>query len=200
MAARRILLLRAIVGGKVPIPVLIDSKLTYENLLDWVLSGAFPHPTANSAVGQTFTSLNQEGIRITEARFNLNKFATDSIWPTGILRARLYEITGTHGEDAVPTGDPLAESEDVIIEDLLTTYDWTTFPFIGNQRYVLSANKHYAIALIVASLAGGGGGGVHVCADYAGGHDGNMFQWYPPWQSWEHLDVWDLLFQIWGKG
>ena len=199
MAASRIILLqKAIAGGKAPAPVFVDGKLTYESLFNYTLSGVYPDPVKESAVGQTFTSLNQAGIRIIEARFNLKKFPTDSDYPTGILRARLYEITGTHGEDAVPTGDHLAESEDVIIEDLLTTYDWNALPFIDGQQYVFSPNKHYAIVLIVVSFAGGGG--VDVCADYAGGHDGNMFRWYPPWQSWEHFDVWDLLFQIWGKG
>jgi len=71
--------------------------------------------------------------------------------PPGNMRAKLYATTG---DPAIPTGDPLAISEDLNVEILGTSYE--LIQFIFPSPYTLSPDTWYAV---VFEYGGGGAGG-----------------------------------------
>lgn len=108
------------------------------------------HPSADadvSASGQCFPITPAFNARLTSCKFNMAKIGA----PVGVLRAGLYEITGTIGVDAKPTGSELATSNDVAMASLnpvarqLVTF---TFPF---PYYMMDHNKDYCIVVYVYS-------------------------------------------------
>jgi hypothetical protein len=80
---------------------------------------------------------------LTKAKFYLDKDGS----PTGNAYAKIYNITGTHGSTAIPTGSPIATSDAFNVATLTTSFAWITFNFTGNNRVLLSKNNKYAIAL-----------------------------------------------------
>jgi len=133
------------------------------------------HPSAgagNSARGQCFT-VDKE-IYLCKAKFYL----TRALNPDGVLKAYLYDITGTCGIDALPTGLPLAESDVVAMSgiDLTPTFVLVTFNF-PDPKYKLETNHSYAIVVVVLDCTTcDASNNVEVGLDgTASTHDGNAF-------------------------
>lgn len=95
-------------------------------------------------VGQTFT--NSTTKILDSCKFHL------SLWsgsPTGNMYAKLYNITGTYGTTAIPTGSALATSDAVSVSsaDLsIAVPKFVEFTFSGANKIQLS-DGYYAICL-----------------------------------------------------
>jgi len=94
----------------------------------------------DSARGQSFTC-SLSNMRIVEAKFYLKKQGS----PAGNAHAVLYAHTGTYGTSSLPTGSPLATSDDFDVTTLTTSYQLITFYFTGVQRYVMQNSTYYCI-------------------------------------------------------
>ena len=100
------------------------------------------HPSSSSLFsgqGQSFTCDNVR--KITSAKFDLKKTGL----PTGMAHAVLYEHSGTYGTSSLPTGEPLATSDDFDVEDLATDPALKTFTFTGEEQYEMQADTKYCI-------------------------------------------------------
>jgi len=65
--------------------------------------------------------------------------------PTGDITAKLYRATGTVGEDAEPTGDPIAVSIAKSAANLTTSYAKIQFPLISPP--IISYGESYAVTV-----------------------------------------------------
>lgn len=121
----------------------------------------------NFGVAQSFLANSTK--YLTKAKFYLDKDGS----PTGNAYAKIYNITGTHGSNAIPTGSPIATSDAFNVATLTTSFAWITFNFTGNNRVLLSKDNKYAIAL---EFSGGNDTNyVEFTCQFAGDtHAGNM--------------------------
>jgi hypothetical protein len=97
---------------------------------DWALTKA----------GQSFTAI--DGV-IDSCKFYLKKSGS----PTGNAVAKIYNITGTYGVDAKPTGAALATSNNFNVANLTTTLALATFNFSGANRITLVSGLYYVISV-----------------------------------------------------
>lgn len=91
--------------------------------------------------GQTFANTNL--VSLDSVKFYLFRTSVT----TGNLVAYVYNVTGTYGTTAKPTGSPIATSDNVTISSLTTSYSLIPFTFSGANRITLSANTKYAIVV-----------------------------------------------------
>lgn len=76
------------------------------------------------------------------------KFYIQSIGsPTGNVVAKLYAHSGTYGSSSVPTGEPLAISDNVDLSTIPDTLALITFTFTGANKYSLSNGTKYCITI-----------------------------------------------------
>jgi len=101
------------------------------------------HPTAAkvfSALGQSFTCGG--AYKLTSCKFYLNKANN----PTGMAHAVLYAHSGAYGSSSLPTGEPLATSDDFDVEDIVAgSYALYSLSFSGAEQYLMSADTYYCI-------------------------------------------------------
>lgn len=97
-------------------------------------------------VGNTFTST---GGTLYSAKWYLSKTGT----PTGSMRANLYAITGTFGTTAIPTGAPLATSNNVPVSDITLSSTLVEFYFSGANRYSMAA-QNYCVTCDATNASG----------------------------------------------
>jgi len=157
------------------------------------------HPSAiaaNSARGQCFFTESNEDLYLCKVKFYLSRNPT----PDGNLKAYLYEITGTYGTNAVPTGAPLAMSNAVPMSSVgpLVTFSLITFTF-PSPRYRLQASHHYAIAVVVLDCTTcDADNNIEAGFDFtAPSHGGNAF--YYRNGGWISVATHDTCFYVYGE-
>jgi hypothetical protein len=147
--------------------------------------------TDYSAYGQVFQSVSGAG-RLSGATFWASKIGGI----TGVAVAKLYEITGTPGTDAEPTGDALATSESVDF-DTISASGYQLLEFEFTDKYQLSDLHDYAI--IMEATVGTVGNYVYAGADNSSpSHDGNLC--YKYLGAWGSLSTMDMIFDVHTEG
>lgn len=109
----------------------------------------------NIADGQAFTP--SSSLPLYSCKFYI--FKTGS--PTGTAVAKIYNITGTYGTNAVPTGAALATSNAFNVGSLSGTGQLIELLFTGVNAINLTAGSHYFISF-----------------EYSGGDVSNYVQFY----------------------
>lgn len=150
----------------------------------------YQHPSNNvaiSAAGQTFEG---EGTYVSYVQLYLKKFGA----PTGIMRAGIYNTTGTYGTNSVP--DSILEySANQTIESLTDTYALVTFTFSATLNLTLGTK--YAVTIEAA--VGGIDGGNYIIVGWDNttpSHPGNGI-WYAS-SAWTPSAAYDTVFYIYG--
>ena len=189
-------------GDEVEYEVQVDRVNTFDSSISWQDSYSennqdnginFGTPTGIniiSAVGQAFTG---NGGPINTVKFYLKKVGS----PTGTLTAKIYNITGTYGTDATPTGSPLATSNTVDVSTLSTAYQLITFTF--PTPYTTTNGTHYIVTCEDSSASD---------TDYvvAGSdsssptHSGNYCQYASFNGIWSGSASQDICFYVGGQG
>lgn len=119
------------------------------------------------------------GAALGTCKFFLKKTSS----PTGNAVATLYDMSGTFGFDAIPSGEALATSDNFDVSALTTSFALITFTFSGANQYVMSNEINYCIAIEFSG--GDGGNNVNVGSDSsAPSHPGNastkpLSEWFP---------------------
>ena len=121
--------------------------------------------------------------------------------PTGNLVAKLYDITGSFGSTATPTGSALATSVDLDVATLTTSYLEKEIAF--TTQYTMVDGYNYAISF---EYSGGDGSNyVHVEGDSTGTHAGNLATYAGSWTAAAAEDLWfkcfasPILYEITGE-
>jgi hypothetical protein len=106
-------------------------------------------PSRNSAiyvndttkrVGQSFESEHRAILE--SVKLNLLKSGS----PTGSAYVKIYEITGSYGTTAVPTGSPLATSDALDVSTLsIYAYQQKTIAFSGANKILIESGHRYAL-------------------------------------------------------
>ena len=96
------------------------------------------------AHGQTFSNNLLNNVRLTSAQFNLRKSGS----PIGNVYAALYNLTGTFGTNAKPTGEAIAISDNVDVTTISTLNSWISFSFSEDNQVVLEVAGQYGVACI----------------------------------------------------
>lgn len=167
----------------------IDSYYAETVDSDRALTAAYPSGSGALAYGETFKPSVARAL--TSCKFRLKKLVS----PSGTLRAYLYAHSGDFGS-GIPTGDPLATSDPITIEDLTTTYTLKTFTFDGLT--VLEADTPYV--LVVYSTDGNldGTNYVRVAAVAVGEHEGNGVRFLSAIGYWQAYSTIDVMFYAYG--
>ncbi len=138
-----------------------------------------------SEVGQAFTSTPAT---LTSSKFYLRKINS----PTGDMISHLYNITGTYGTDAKPTGSALISSTAIDASTLTTSFALVEFTF---SAYSLSAG-YYAITL--AYTDAGDTNRIYYGIDTTTPtHDGNIC--YKVGANWTGTNIYDDCFYVYGN-
>lgn len=147
---------------------LIDSYPTSERSTNWNLADVHPADLPQySAVGQAFTT--NALYKVTSCKFYFDQVGS----PTGYLQCRIYEVTGTVGSSAVPTGDALAYSSFLYSGTMATDYTLYEFTFTGSNSINLEASHNYAVVVIAYNSTINGSNLLSVGIDSSGTHAGN---------------------------
>ena len=176
---------------------LIDSY-PEENYSGWyTLAKIHPSSTGEfSAVGQSFKTPSAPRYRITSTKFYMRKWGS----PVGNLVAQLYAHIGTFGDGGKPTGSPLAESNEVAMEDLVAfpSAGLVEFTFPEGQQYEMNVNTPYFIECVVKSATVlDMDNKIHVADDFdEPTHGGNTAFFY---NSYWKDDVPDTIFYVYGE-
>lgn len=116
-------------------------------------------------IGQSFTG---DGNTLNSCKFYLKKKGS----PTGNVTANIYAHSGTFGVNGVPTGSPLATSDNVDVSTISASNELVTFTFTGDNNITLTNGVHY---FIIISYIGSGTDNIGVGVDVilSGTTDGN---------------------------
>jgi hypothetical protein len=139
-------------------------------------------------VGQSITG---DGGVLSRVRLHLSKTGT----PTGNAVAKIYTHSGTFGTSSVPTGDPLATSENLDVSDLTTTLTLTDLEF--KDEFTLVNTTKYVVAL---EYSGGDGSNyVNLGVDTSSPtHGGNLATLTGT--TWSAASGTDLIFYVYTGG
>ena len=155
-----------------------------------------PHPSDDasnfSAAGQSFT-VSGSNHKITSTKVSMKKVGS----PTGNGHAVLYAHSGTYGSSSVPTGGPLATSDDYDVSTLPTGYALVTFTFSGVEQYEMVDGTKYTTAF--ENPASGVDINNYPAFQYDDtepSHDGNFFIYRNG--NWEALNTKDACFYVYG--
>jgi len=170
-------------------PEIIDSYSEDNFSAAPVLSAVHPSSTPLvSATGQTVTL--SDNYSITSCKFYLRKRGI----PLVDIIVRLYNLTGTPGTDAIPTGAALTSS-DVISSSILTD-TVTLYEFIFLNPYYLSSGN-YGVSLEIVSGTIDLSNTVDVGNDGTSStHSGNPYRYCS--SAWEYLSF-DRIFYLYGN-
>lgn len=137
-----------------------------------------------SEVGQVFTATSET---LTSSKFYLRKINS----PVGDMVSNLYNITGTYGTNAKPTGSALVSSSVIDASTLTTSFALVEFTF---PLYSLSAG-YYAITLSYTDA--GDTNRIYYGIDTTTpSHSGNIC--YKIGENWTGTDVYDDCFYVYG--
>lgn len=138
-------------------------------------------------VGEAFESI---GGTLQSAQFYLKINAGS---PTGNATAKIYNITGTIGSNATPTGAALATSDTLDVTTLSGSYALTTMSFSGGNQISLTDGSNYAVTFEYSG--GDGSNNVAVKAETANPiYLGNRCQLSAG--SWASSSNIDLIFSV----
>lgn len=143
------------------------------------------------AAGQTFTG---NGTYVSAVRFYLKKSGT----PLGTAVVKIYAHTGTFGgADGLPTGAPLAVSDELVPSTLTGSYALTTFSF-ASDPVLLEDDVHYVAML--EYTAGTLGNTIDMGVDTTGPtHDGRKIYRTIADGGWYADSPGDLCFYVLGR-
>lgn len=175
-------------------PTILDTYPETYNNSDESIQAVHPSgTTAPSAQGQCFLTPLISSYKLTSVKFYMRKIGS----PIGILKARLYLMTGTYGSSGKPTGSPLASSDAVAMENIPTSNTLIEFIFSGNQQYSLSKSTMYSID-VEAESATTLNTSNYINLRYYGlsKHDGNRFSYAS--NTWTAYSP-DMNFYVYGE-
>ena len=101
-------------------------------------------------VGQAFTGESSPGSTLVSSKFYMKK----TNLPTGNAVSKIYDVTGTYGTEAIPSGTALATSGNLDVSTLTGSLVVKTFSFTGANQIELDRDKVYAVTV---EYAGGDG-------------------------------------------
>jgi hypothetical protein len=112
-------------------------------------------------------------------------------------KAVLWDVDGTPGVDAVPTGDNY-NSDTVDISGIINS-DFTRvkFTFIGANRRVMQPNTNYFITL---EYTGDASNGIYVGTDNGEVYSGNAVLFHPGTLVWEAVMSQAVIFYVYEEG
>lgn len=148
----------------------------------------FTIATGNSlfGVGQAFTAIAGN---ISSSQFWAKKDGT----PTGTVFSKLYNLSGTFGTNAIPSGAALATSDGIDISTISTTLSLVTFTF--SNTFTLVNGTNYGISLEYAG--DGSANGINYGQDSSSPtHAGNLFFNNG---SWNASSTADLCFYVYAR-
>lgn len=119
---------------------LLDSYSESNQDSNYFLGQDFIGPNKVISAAQSFTCPST--IPLYSAKFYLKKTGL----PTGNAVAKLYNITGTSGVNATPTGAAIATSDNLDVSTLTGSKALVQLLFTGANAIALSASTNYAIA------------------------------------------------------
>jgi len=119
---------------------------------------------STTKLAQSF--INSSRSILTSCKFYLEKSGS----PTGNAVAKLYAHSGVYGTSSVPTGSPLATSDNFDVSTLTTSYQLIIFNFSGSNQYEMSGSTYYCISI-----------------EYSGGNASNYIVLGFDWSSPTHL-------------
>ncbi len=96
--------------------------------------------TTNKAIGQSFTG---DGGTLSKLTLNLSKIGV----PTGNAVAHVYAHSGTYGTSSIPTGAPIATSDNFNVATLTSLVTSRNIIFSGVNKIVLTNATNYVIAI-----------------------------------------------------
>lgn len=149
------------------------------------------HPSLSapySAVGQSFITPASPQYKLYSAMFYVKIVGS----PTGIIKAYLYNSTGAVGSEK-PTGNPLAISDGIVIENLTTSYQLIEFLFTGAEQITLNVSTNYCIDVVVESGVVDSTNYIHVGRYDGDDGNGNYFSS----NSWSSTSN-DICFYVYG--
>ena len=153
-------------------------------------SADYYYSDSGSLSGQSFTG---NGGILSAAKFYLKKNAGGS--PVGNMRVEIYAHTGTFGSTGVPTGSPLAVSENVAAASLGTSYALVNFQFLGANRITLTNGTKYFVVYTSSDYFGDYPHKVLVGFDSSSpSHGGNRA--YSSGGAWTAQDTLDIIFEV----
>jgi len=139
-----------------------------------------------TVVGQSFAG---NGSVLDSVKFLLNKSGS----PTGNAVAKIYTHSGTFGTNSLPTGSPLATSDNLDVTTLSTSRLLKTLTFSGTNKILLSSGTNY---IVVFEFSGGDSSNyVKITENFDGSWSGNICYYGGSWSS-SYLE--DLIFYIYG--
>jgi len=114
-------------------------------MIDWVSEAGVDDDSGDLYLAidwryNTFKSGSYVG-QVKAAQIWIKKVGT----PNGVLRAHIFDCTGTPGAGAEPTGSALATSNSINCVDLTTSYQWIQFVF--DTPAILSPSTNYCIVM-----------------------------------------------------
>lgn len=139
--------------------------------------------------GQAFTSSTT--LPLSSAVFYLWKTGS----PTGTASAMVYNMGGTYGTNAVPSGSPIATSDVINVASLTSTPTLTSLTFSGTNRVTLNAGSRYVVTF---EFTGGNGSNFVVVGaqSWMPAHSGNTC--YFVGGGWTGDSGYDTIFYVYG--
>ncbi len=174
--------------------ILLDSYSEDNQDHNAALNGAYQ--SDHRAVGQTFTTPPKTQSRISSAQFLLRQAQGN---PTGQIAVQIYAVSGIQGTNAIPKGNPLAESNSVNISSLTKTYQLTAFTLSIDQQVTLMPSTNYAVVLVgkTGTLTFSDDNYVQVGVDISSPtHEGNRV--YYQNGTWKASGLQDCVFYVYG--
>lgn len=175
---------------------LLDGHSTTHYNNDGYIGAVHPSSTTSvSGYGQAF-KVKTVGAKykLTQCVFGIRKISG----AYGHLKAVLYDVTGTYGTDAKPTGSALAESELVNIDDLTLAYQQVAFNFTGANQYEVLKDHVYGVDVQMVDGGGVGFWWLQFKENYGDNtHDGNQFTYHD--LAWYYLTSYDCCFRVYGE-
>lgn len=140
----------------------------------------------NEGLGQTFTAIS--GFTVTDVIYQARKQNN----PTGNAYAKLYELTGTYGTDAKPSGSAFATSDAKPASTFDSALASTTFTFSGLNQAELTAGTNYIVTI---EFTGGDASNYLEIAWCGNVFDGNI-SYTSDLASWTGDNTWDAIYQL----
>lgn len=114
--------------------------------------------------------------------------------PTGDLVIAIYNVTGTMGSSARPTGNPIVYSDNVVDSSTVgSSWELVLFNFT-ESGFTIDTNEEFAFALEANSSNFDSGNGIQIQLRTDGTHTGNGFQYR--YSAWNPLATNDFVFTL----
>lgn len=154
--------------------------------------------TSNSMFGSSQSSIGQALILSAGGVLNMIQFSLEKVGsPTGTIIVRLYNVTGTIGTNAVPTGAAIASSNTIDVSTLPSGgFSLIPFFFSGANKITLTTSQHVAIAVEYS----GGSGSNYVNVGSQNGLSGVNGLYTSAGFTWNSTTSYEQIFSIYAAG